>query len=100
MSVAAAEPQMSFSSLPTSTLVGGNPLGFSELNGSTVPNVVQAQAVMSGGRKRKHGGRGLTEIAVPALLLYANTVYKPSYRKSGKKRKFRGSRKSRRSRRR
>jgi hypothetical protein len=93
---AAAEPQMSFSSLPTSTLVGGNPLGFSELNGSTV----QAQAVMSGGRKRKHGGRGLTEVAVPALLLYANTVYKPSYRKSGKKRKFRGSRKSRRSRRR
>ena len=84
-------------------MVGGEPLGFSELNGSTesVPaNVVQAQAVMSGGRKRKHGGRGLTEIAVPALLLYANTVYKPSYRKSGKKRKFRGSRKSRRSRRR
>ncbi len=84
-------------------MVGGNPLGFSELNGSTESapaNVVQAQAVMSGGRKRKHGGRGLTEVAVPALLLYANTVYKPSYRKSGKKRKFRGSRKSRRSRRR
>ena len=94
-----AEPQMSFSSLPTSRMVGGEPLGFSELNDSQA-NVVQAQAVMSGGRKRKHGGRGLTEIAVPALLLYANTVYKPSYRKSGKKRKFRGSRKSRRSRRR
>jgi hypothetical protein len=93
-----AEPQMSFSSLPTSRLVGGEPLGFSELNSETP--TVQAQAVMSGGRKRKHGGRGLTEIAVPALLLYANTVYKPSYRKSGKKRKFRGSRKSRRSRRR
>ena len=93
-----AEPQMSFSSLSTSTLVGGNPLGFSELKSETP--TVQAQAVMSGGRKRKHGGRGITEVAVPALLLYANTVYKPSYRKSGKKRKFRGSRKSRRSRRR
>ena len=90
---------MSFSSLPTSTMVGGEPLGFSELSGG---HQVTAQAVggMVGGRKRKHGGRGITEVAVPALLLYANTVYKPSFRKSGKNRKFRGSRKSRRSRRR
>ncbi len=76
---------------------GGNPLGYSELSGG---HQVTAQAVMVGGRKRKHGGRGITEVAVPALLLYANTVYKPSFRKSGKNRKFRGSRKSRRSRRR
>jgi hypothetical protein len=44
--------------------------------------------------KVQYGGRGiLNEVAVPALLLYANTVYKPSKsRKVGRR-----SRKSRRS---
>jgi hypothetical protein len=54
-----------------------------------------ADAVVKGGNN-KRGGRGvLTDVAVPALLLYANNTFKR--RKSMKRvKKFRKSRKSRR----
>ena len=51
---------------------------------------------MKGGRRHKKGGKGvLTDIAVPAVLLYANTMTK-SMGKSSKKRHYNNkSRKSR-----
>jgi hypothetical protein len=57
-------------------------------------NVIAMNKV--GGRRRKRGGQGvLTDVAVPALLLYANTVYKPT-RKIFKGRKSQKSRSRRR----
>jgi len=52
--------------------------------------------VKMGGRRSKKGGKGvLTDIAVPAVLLYANTMTK-SMSKSSKHRKYKNkSRKSR-----
>ena len=57
-------------------------------------NVIAMNKV--GGRRRKRGGQGVfTDVAVPALLLYANTVYKPT-RKVFKGRKSQKSRSRRR----
>jgi len=52
--------------------------------------------LLKGGRRYKRGGKGvLTDIAVPAVLLYANTMTK-SMGKSSKKRNYKNkSRKSR-----
>jgi hypothetical protein len=47
---------------------------------------------LSGGRRRKKGGN-LTDLAVPAVLLVANHMYK---RRGGPTMRYRGSRKSRR----
>jgi hypothetical protein len=60
--------------------------------GAVVPLPLKAH----GGKRGKKGGKGvLTDIAVPAVLLYANTMTK-SMNKSSKKRNYKNkSRKSR-----
>jgi hypothetical protein len=53
-----------------------------------------------GGKKSKKGGNGLTDLAVPAVLVLANNMYKKkggkkrSEKKGGKKRSAKKSRKS------
>lgn len=79
-----------------SSIVGGSTTGehaiatYGDMDSQhAMPGTNQIATNMTGGRKRKTGGRGLTEVAVPALLLYANTVYKPTRKRQGKSKRHR-----------
>ena len=52
------------------------------------PSALQQPGAITGGRRRKTGGN-LTDLAVPAVLLVANQMYK---RRGGPTRRSRGSR--------
>jgi hypothetical protein len=74
-------------------VAGSNVIATNNPTGYTPDAVGGKMPEIKGGRKSKKGGKGmLTDIAVPALLLYANTAVK---RKSNKVYGNKGSKKSR-----
>lgn len=65
------------------TLTGGNAMAM-------------GASLMKGGKGRKKGGNLLQQLAVPAVLLYANNTFGRRGKSSGKRtRRFRGSRRYR-----
>jgi len=80
---------------------GSNVIATTDPTGYTPDAVgVKMPEVKGGSRKSKRGGKGmLTDIAVPALLLYANTAVKRRSNKVYGKKSARSARSARRSRR-
>jgi hypothetical protein len=73
----------------------GQQASVSAVGGGNENNVIAMNSPagrLSGGRRRKKGGN-ITDLAVPAVLLVANHIYK---RKGASTMRYRGSRRSRR----
>lgn len=75
---------------------GSNVIATNNPSGYAADGVVKMPEVKGGSRKSKRGGKGmLTDIAVPALLLYANTAVKRRSNKVYGKKSARRSRRYR-----
>ena len=74
----------------TSNLISTNPADKYMANPDTYAEKMVVDGVVGGG-KITNGGRGiLTDVAIPAVLLYANnTIGKKKHRKSSKSKKYR-----------